>query len=224
VLGPPDRPFHTLRGHPDDACGSRRRGAGAGDCKPETTDSRRSTDDATRDFRRRSRTCMPLFTASKRTAMAPRSGTMGRLCESRAPRCYAPSGSAPSFEQPAPSMPGALTPTGDRARAHTVDTRPFRDELLKHRAARGAGTRLAARFTVDPRGAWPAASSALRRERPPARPGLPRPGRRRAPGRVRHPGRGVAPRQLPPGGFRDPRGPAEPPAQLLPGAAQARRP
>ena len=110
-----------------------------------------------------------------------------------------------------------------RRRVRTRE-KPLRDELLSIERLEERAKALAARLTVDPTPRRNARERvpALRRQRArPAR-GVPQHGRGRAPGRVRDGGGGVAARQLPPGGFRDPRRPPEPAARLLPRAAQAR--
>ena len=104
--------------------------------------------------------------------------------------------------------------------------KPLRDELLsiERLEERAQSARRAAHHRPRLAGRRAERLPALRRERGRPAPGVPDPGRGRAPGRVRHGGRGVAARQLPPGRGRDPRRPAEPAARLLPRAAEARRP
>ena len=112
-----------------------------------------------------------------------------------------------------------------RARgAQGVPERPFRDELLSVERLDERARSLAARFTVDPsrrgaRSVFPRFDDNVRVLRDAYRTLADDVHRRR----VRHGRRGVAPRQLPPGRLRDPGRPPEPPARLLPRAAQARR-
>ncbi len=109
-------------------------------------------------------------------------------------------------------------------RAPRPAEKPLRDELLSIERLEERARALAARFTLDPnpRRAGAERPAALRGQRPRPSRGLPHPGRRRAPGGVRHPRGGMAPRQLPSRGVRDPRRAPEPPAGLLSRAAQAR--
>ena len=110
------------------------------------------------------------------------------------------------------------------SRPPPVAEKPLRDELLSIERLEERAQALAARLHARPEPPAHVAErpAALRRQRPrPAR-GLRHHGRRRAPGGVRHPRGGMAPRQLPSRGLRDPRRAPEPSARLLPRAAQAR--
>ena len=111
-----------------------------------------------------------------------------------------------------------------RRRTRPPAEKPLRDELLSIERLEERARALAARFTLDPNPRR-ASRNVLPRFEDNARV------LREAyvtladdvhRGRVRHPRGGVAPRQLPPRGLRDPRRPPQPPARLLPRAAQAR--